>query len=320
MSGLNQPFLRHHRFFDFEDFCAHVSNWDLDYRQIESGPFSSELLMAGNDTTLFTRASLGRKMIQKGTSPEGLITFGLLIDPEIEIHWRNIDVSGDVLFVFPENGELDSITYDDFDVVVLSLAEEKLNQSCHALQLPDIKTMLNNDEAFRCNSKKMAELRTWLSSTSYELSLFAESGLSMGYMEYIEYELTDRLISILAERHQTVSKQIFRKRDIALLTLQDYIAHSGSIIPTIPELCKVAAISERTLEYAFRERYDLTPKKYLLYHRLNETRKQLRMADTKTSHVTEIARQYGFWHMGAFGADYKKLFAELPSETLKYQY
>ena len=317
---MTEPFLLHLNFTDFDDYCANVRDWNLDYRQIESGQFSSELLMAGNATMMLTRAQIRRKMIQKGAPPPGMITFGLLVDPGINIHWRNIDISGDMLIVFPENGELDSITYDDFDVFVLSVTEEKLNRFCEALQLPDIRTLINNDEAFRCDSQQLAEFRNWLSSISQQLILSSKRGLNMGHLLHIEQELTDRLINILAGRLHSVSKQTFRKRDLALLTVKDYIADSDSGIPTIPELCQVAAVSERTLEYAFRERYGLTPKTYLLYHRLNAFRKQLRVTDSKIGRITEIARQHGFWHMGALGVDYKKLFAELPSETLKHQY
>jgi len=32
--------------------------------------------------------------------------------------------------------------------------------------------------------------------------------------------------------------------------------------------------------------------------------------------ITQISSQWGFWHMGQFGADYKRQFGELPSETL----
>ena len=33
--------------------------------------------------------------------------------------------------------------------------------------------------------------------------------------------------------------------------------------------------------------------------------------------ITDIAKRWGFWHMGQFAADYKKQFGELPSETVK---
>lgn len=33
--------------------------------------------------------------------------------------------------------------------------------------------------------------------------------------------------------------------------------------------------------------------------------------------VTDIANDWGFWHMGQFAADYRELFGELPSQTLK---
>ena len=315
---METPFLLHRHFNDFDDYCANARNWDLNYRQIESGRFTGELLMAGNGTTLLTRAILGRKMIQKGATPQGMITIGILADPGIDLSWRNINISGDVLFVFPENGELDSISQDDFDVFAISLTEEKLNQSCSSLELPDIRTLINNEEAFLCNPHKLASLRTWLSSVSYKLAAMADSGLSTGYMQHIERELADKLIGIIADRHQPVRRKSFRKRDIALLTAQDYIAEADVGILTVRELCKVADVSERTLEYAFRERYGLTPKSYLLLYRMNNVRKQLRIANPKTSQVTEIARQHGFWHMGAFGAYYKILFEELPSETLKY--
>ncbi len=33
--------------------------------------------------------------------------------------------------------------------------------------------------------------------------------------------------------------------------------------------------------------------------------------------IADIANRYGFWHMGQFAADYRRMFAELPSETWK---
>jgi AraC-like DNA-binding protein len=33
------------------------------------------------------------------------------------------------------------------------------------------------------------------------------------------------------------------------------------------------------------------------------------------SAITDVANEWGFWHMGQFAADYQSQFGELPSET-----
>lgn len=314
---MGQPFFIHQNINDFDEFCCVIKKWSLDYRQLEKGLFSSELLMFGDDTTIFGRAKLGRKIQQNGEAPPGLITFCILANPECRINWRNHGITGDTLFVFPPDGELDSLTYDDFDVFPLSLSEEFLNQTCELFELPDIKTLINKNEVFQCDPKKLTELRSWLQSIYDQLMTGTVAIRNTHYLKQIERDLADRLVRILAEQHQPVRKKTLRKRDIALRAAEDYIDKSGIEVITVPELCLVTDVSERTLEYAFRERYNMTPKSYTLNHRLNNVRKKLRKAEPVTGIISEIAHQYGFWHMGQFSADYKKLFAELPSKTLK---
>ena len=79
----------------------------------------------------------------------------------------------------------------------------------------------------------------------------------------------------------------------------------------------ITNVSERTLEYAFRERFGQSPKTFTLTYRLNNVRKILRHADPDADRIYEIAGHYGFLHMGQFTSDYKRLFGELPSETLR---
>lgn len=314
---MDAPFFIHQKFTDFDELCCNMRNWNLDYRQLEAGRFSSELLMFGNNTTIIGREKLGRRLRQTGASPTSLITLGVLVSPKTRIHWRGYDVSGDMICIFPQGGELDSITHDDFDVFPISISEETLNQTCELLELPCITTLINNSEVFRCNPHKLSELRSWLLSIYHELITGTEEIRNIRYLKQIEQGLADRLVRILAEHHQPVSRKPLRKRDKALLAAANYIAESGSEQITIPELCLVANVSERTLEYAFRERYDLSPKNYTLMHRMNNVRKQLRKANPSKQTVSEIARQHGFWHMGQFSTDYKKIFTELPSKTLK---
>ncbi|MCP4333981.1 MAG: hypothetical protein GY785_15085 [Gammaproteobacteria bacterium] len=144
---------------------------------------------------MFTEARLGRNMKQPGAPPPGLVTFGVLTNPRINIHWRNLHISGDMLFVFPEGGELNSVTYDDFNVFAVSLSEAKLNETCRNLELDDFRALTNGAEAFRCDSQMLAELRIWLLSVRQEL--ISPQVPDQGYLDYFELELADRFIRVL---------------------------------------------------------------------------------------------------------------------------
>ena len=112
-------------------------------------------------------------------------------------------------------------------------------------------------------------------------------------------------------------KPVMRKRDVALRVAVDHIIESDDPVTSIQELCSVANVSERTLEYAFRERLGQSPKTFTLTHRLNNVRKMLRHADAGADRIHEIAGYHGFFRSGRFASDYNRLFGELPSETLR---
>jgi transcriptional regulator GlxA family with amidase domain len=86
---------------------------------------------------------------------------------------------------------------------------------------------------------------------------------------------------------------------------------------SVTDLCRVTAVSERTLEYAFREVMGLTPVAYLIRLRLHRVRGGLLAGTHGTTTVTEEAVNWGFWHFGEFSRAYKDCFGELPSDTLR---
>jgi AraC family ethanolamine operon transcriptional activator len=105
-------------------------------------------------------------------------------------------------------------------------------------------------------------------------------------------------------------------RDRAVSRAVAYIEENAEEPIHLRDLCLTAGVSERTLRYGFLERYGVTPKAYLQAFRLNGVRRKLRRADPVSTKVIDIANHWGFWHMGKFAADYRKLFGELPSETM----
>lgn len=81
------------------------------------------------------------------------------------------------------------------------------------------------------------------------------------------------------------------------------------------DLCRELGVSDRTLRLAFRERYGLGPMAYYKCLRLNAVRTAMRA--TPLVPIADVARGYGFHHLGNFAADYRRHFGERPSETVR---
>ena len=99
--------------------------------------------------------------------------------------------------------------------------------------------------------------------------------------------------------------------------VEDYaLAHTAERL-YVTDLCEAAGVSERTLQYAFKEVMGMTPVAYLTRLRLHRVRQALRATTHRSTTVTAEALRWGFWHFGDFSRAYKACFAELPSETLR---
>lgn len=82
---------------------------------------------------------------------------------------------------------------------------------------------------------------------------------------------------------------------------------------TVAELCGQLGVSRRTLQNCVHATWGMGPLAWLNTLRLNAVRRRLKTAVS----VTDAATAYGFWHFGHFADEYRALFGELPSQTLR---
>jgi AraC family ethanolamine operon transcriptional activator len=92
--------------------------------------------------------------------------------------------------------------------------------------------------------------------------------------------------------------------------------HDGEYL-SVEQLAAAAGVSERTLRDAFQRYFGLAPVRYLNRRTLHQVRRALKASDPSAATVTDIATQFGVWELGRFARDYRSLFGELPSETLR---
>ncbi|HET6894678.1 MAG TPA: helix-turn-helix domain-containing protein [Candidatus Baltobacteraceae bacterium] len=84
---------------------------------------------------------------------------------------------------------------------------------------------------------------------------------------------------------------------------------------TLQRICENTDCRMRSLIYCFKEWFGLGPIKYLKMLRLNAVRR--RLEETRgNARIFDVAADYGFWHMGHFSTDYKRMFGMTASETV----
>jgi AraC family ethanolamine operon transcriptional activator len=112
---------------------------------------------------------------------------------------------------------------------------------------------------------------------------------------------------VLVGRYQRRLTLVRRARELILERPQDF-CH-------LTALCAALHVTRRTLQNCFQEVMGISPAAYLREVRLNAVRRALLDPHGARKTITDIAAQWGFWHMGHFGCEYKALFGETPSET-----
>ena len=85
----------------------------------------------------------------------------------------------------------------------------------------------------------------------------------------------------------------------------------------LAELCGHCGVGVRTLEYGFRQFYDATPIGFIKSQRLTRARTALARAGGQPTSISATARRTGFTHMGQYAQDYRSLFGESPTMTLR---
>jgi AraC-like DNA-binding protein len=85
---------------------------------------------------------------------------------------------------------------------------------------------------------------------------------------------------------------------------------------TSPALAELAGVSVRALRLAFRKRLGLSPMAYLWQTRMSRAHDDLRAADPRDTTVREVARRWGFGHVGRFETMYHNRYRVKPAHTL----
>ena len=304
---------------DFEELTATLHGYDIDLQQLDRGQFTATTQQVVSGAVLLSHFIATRRLEVHGNSPANLRTFGIPAEECRPIVWGEQLGDNNTILVYRNGTELEIVSLPFSRAIDLSIPEDTLNQQCQTLGYPEIDAIIGDNKMLTCTPKDMHTLRSALYRVCLALSDDPSLIGTIGMQQEIELELPQLLLSALCSAKAQPSRSTPERKQRALKKAVDYIKTFSNSPITLNELCQETQVSARTLQSAFLDHFGMSPKAYLRVQRLNAAHKELFTASPVGTKVADVACRRGFWHMGQFAADYKRLFRELPSETLKKQ-
>jgi AraC-like DNA-binding protein len=219
--------------------------------------------------------------------------------------------------VYSPGMEIDGITWSDFNVFTFSLTLEMIENLGKVSGYPGGRNLFCNTDVLTCHRSVIRKFRQLLRSFCSQIENGHSAVVKHEFYGKFNSEILDQLLAAIVSSRPVKYSDSSRLRDRALKKAITYISEFSQECPTVQMISQETDVTTRTLEYAFLERFGVPPKTYLQAFRLNGVYREFRRRDPSSTKVIDVANHWGFWHMGQFASDYRKLFGELPSETLR---
>ncbi len=298
-------------FTDIDIYNEVVNNWDLNFKLLSKSDFSAQLKMISNEKFSLVRQKLTGKIEQKGKTQKDFIVFGFATN-NTSFYWFDNKANSNNLIIFPKDNNFEVVSYEDYDIFVVSIYKDCFFKTLESI---GVNTQI---PIYDGESKMLFLSNTFSKRFSKLLNYFLNSDLKNDKKnDTMIKTIVTTLIEYLNETNHSNKNDKTNKKDVALEKAVEIINSDIESLFSIKQLCVMVGVSERTLLYAFKEKYKVSTSQYIKAHRLNKVKQEI--YTTKRKSISKIAGKYHFWHMGQFAKDFKKQFGILPSEVLKKQ-
>jgi AraC family ethanolamine operon transcriptional activator len=298
---------------DIDEFLSAVRGYQFGLLQLDRGPFVGELIQIQLGEVLLTGAHFTRAVVHSGKPPGGKITFAVRMSPTPAL-WQGQQFGLHELIMGEPGAEVDLVSRPDygaatvsFPVALVEEAAERFGWTLPSRVSTSKLATIRHDQAraLRAAFNKLFDeaVRRPFDRRAEVWALNKQEDLLRVLLQCTFNDLTLLKPANGGERARVLKAALAAIRDGS----EDILA--------IGDLCQIAKASERTLHYAFTERFGIPPAHYMKVHRLNGARNDL--CSEPPTKVSDVANKWGFWHLGQFANDYEHLFGELPSDTLK---
>ncbi|RCW96997.1 helix-turn-helix domain-containing protein [Marinomonas foliarum] len=307
-SQVRVPKVRLSEAHDADLHASNLTNWQQEYDQTSRGSFYGRIVELPFDGLQVFCEHTSQSLQQKCVVWPDSVWLGIPLADQEESRINGLTIHENNIMCRPGDCDFQLSTPQDYDLYGLVVDQSKLMKMAliHGVDL-------NWKELTECGrlgvpDKTLDEVRFLLARL-----LSAESRTPPRLQQDI---VMMALLEVLkVETPQPAKTQSYYHRKSVVDNARLFLDQLLDEPVTVTQLCEVTNVSRRTLQYSFESILGVSPIQYLRISRLNGVRRSLVQAQHGQA-VSDIAAQWGFWHLSQFAKDYKQLFGETPSKTL----
>lgn len=302
---------------NIESLAQFQVNKNRQYTQLETGVLHSRYSEVNLSTVQLFRESLTAGSRIEAAPVNTFVPFAAILPGSGNARFCGKEYTNNTLCK-ASGGAWDICFEDRLDYVAVAFNRELLNLNIEHLTGHEIplswltsKTCLTSPYALHC----FAQGLTTILHTTHERPSLLHNPSTEKMLNSEVLTLAVNVLKPTSQINEIIKPQPKRIRGVQKVI--DYLHVYAAQLPSIAELCKIAGLSERSLEYGFRDYLGITPIRYLRIIRLNGVRRDLISSSVGDVKIVDIALKWGFIELGRFAGEYRQLFEERPSDTLK---
>lgn len=289
--------------------------WELLCRPGSRGNFEHRLRMFKTPLFQIYQESFSLAAQVQGLSPAGALVLAIPLGKgKMAKYWH--DSHGDSTLPATLPGPLDVTLKEGHSHMVLIV---DLEQCRHFLDEHCVEVLLEGVVTHKLpvRGHTLSGLVAWGRRILHFAHPDQVPALESAVVSAINLELAGYLSLIASELEPGQGKGTYSSRQLGLCRALDYLRTRRNARLSIPELLAAADISERSLQYGFKDAFGMTPQAFIKCRRLHFARQQLLTQCSDEASVSQVAAGLGFYELGRFAKEYRQLFGQLPSETLR---
>lgn len=288
--------------------------------QLQPGKLCMQNRVLKLDGITVTHYSCNLRLFQRLSVPKGHVMFVLTAPAVNGCNWCGIEVPSSSLAILHPGEEHRASIPQSWDTVEILISNETLFDESLLSESLWKQTLQPNQALFsgypsRIQLFRLKLLRYFnsperlgdLAKCEYGQSLLKNQILEPLGMILMEIEMN-------VDRYKPISQS--RRRQTFFRALEMVEANVKHPL-TIQEVCDRIGTTPRTLQLTFLELSGVSPSQYILSRKLHAVQQDLFKAQGDSIPIFQKAQEYGIQHAGRFSQQYKRMFNESPSDTVK---